>query len=100
MLIQNLRADLNEPELPFVACTIGSFNTKPNFPYVKEINNILLTLPQREPYTACVDARDLTGHIGDRVHYNTESHIIMGQRYAAEFNALIRSSAPKALSNE
>jgi len=92
-LVRRLRADLNDPQLPFIACTIGSFNTKPNFPYVKEINSILLTLPQREPYTACVDARDLPGHIGDRVHYNTESQVIMGQRYAAALHALMASSA-------
>ena len=82
-LVQSLRADLNEPELPFIACTIGTFIDSTKYPYVKEINNSLLTLPEREAFTACVDARDLKGHIGDRMHYNTESQIIIGQRYAS-----------------
>ena len=99
-LIQSLRADLKEPELPFIACTVGSFNTKPNFPYVKEINDILLSLPKRVPHTACVDARDLTGHIGDRVHYNTASQIAMGKRYAAKLKALATPSVPGAHSND
>jgi len=49
---------------------------------VERVDIYLLALPQREPYTACVDACDLTGHIGDRVHYNTASQVIVGQRYA------------------
>jgi sialate O-acetylesterase len=87
-LIQSLRSDLNEPELPFIACTIGTFINSNNYPRVAEINNTLLTLPEREPYTACVDARDLTGHIGDNMHYNTDSQIIIGTRYADQYTAL------------
>ncbi|MCF7818839.1 MAG: sialate O-acetylesterase, partial [Kiritimatiellales bacterium] len=87
-LVQSLRADLNEPELPFIACTIGTFINSNNYPYVAEINNSLLTLPERELNTACVDARDVTGHIGDNMHYNTDSQIIIGQRYADQYAAL------------
>ena len=81
-LIQSLRSDLNEPELPFIACTIGTFINSNNYPRVAEINEVLLTLPDREPHTACVDARDLTGHIGDNMHYSTESQRIIGSRFA------------------
>jgi sialate O-acetylesterase len=91
-LVQNLRADLNEPDLPFIACSIGTFINSPNYPRVQEINYDLLTLPQREPHTACVDARDLSGHIGDNMHYNTASQEIIGARYAAEYAALAESS--------
>jgi sialate O-acetylesterase len=80
-LIRSLRSDLNEPDLPFIACTIGTFINSNNYPRVTEMNAALLTLPDREPYTACVDARDLTGHIGDNMHYSTESQRIIGKRY-------------------
>lgn len=87
-LVRSLRTDLNEPDLPFIACTIGSFITSPNYPHVTGINNILLSLPERELHTACVDARDITGHIGDNMHYNTDSQIIIGGRYANAYAAL------------
>ncbi len=90
-LVQSLRTDLNEPELPFIACTIGSFITSPSYPRVSEINNILLSLPERELHTACADARDLTGHIGDNMHYNTDSQILIGGRYANAYAALTAS---------
>jgi hypothetical protein len=84
--VDNLRADLEQPDLPFIACTIGSFlggHTK--FTRSKEINDILLALPTKRPHTACVDGRDLEGHIGDKVHYDTASQITIGRRYAEEF---------------
>jgi acetyl esterase/lipase len=88
-LIQRLRADLNEPELPFIACTIRpDIIPKGKYLYVKEINGDLLNLPGRVPNTACVDARDLKGHNGDFMHYNTEALKIIGERYAAEYRRL------------
>ena len=91
-LVQRLRSDLKEPALPFVACTIGTFiKPKGKYLHVAEINAALLALPRRLPHTACVDARDLKdGHIGDFMHYNTESQQIIGQRYAVEFLKLIK----------
>ena len=86
-LVQRLRVDLNEPELPFVSCTIGTFiKPKGKYLYVKEINDDLLDLPDLVPKTACVDARDLDdGHIGDYMHYNTESQQTIGRRFAVEY---------------
>jgi len=89
-VVDNVRADLGLPELPFVACTIGSFIEKKTkaYPHVKEINEILLGLPAQRPHTACVDARDLTGNIGDNLHYNTESQVAIGPRYAEKYVAM------------
>jgi hypothetical protein len=85
-LIQCLRADLNEPELPFIACTIRpDIIPKDKYLYVKEINEVLMSLPERVHNTACVDARDLKGHIGDFMHYNTESQQFIGERFADEY---------------
>jgi hypothetical protein len=91
-LIDNLRADLNNPELPFIACTIGSFiDPQSAFTRTHEINRILLNLPEKRAFTACVDARDLTGHIGDRLHYNAESQRIIGKRFARKYNEILLS---------
>lgn len=91
-VVDTLRADLNLPELPFIACTIGSFiEGKAAYPHVKEINAILLDLPKQRPQTACVDARDLTGSIGDNLHYNTGSQVAIGPRYAEKYLSLINA---------
>ena len=89
-LVQRLRADLNEPELPFVACTIGTFiKPKGKYLYVAEINADLLALPGKLPFTACVDARDLKdGHIGDFMHYNTAAQEVIGGRFAEAVNTI------------
>ena len=89
-LVQRLRVDLNDPELPFVACTIGTFiKPKGKYLYVAEINTDLLALPGKLPFTACVDARDLKdGHIGDFMHYNTASQEVIGARFAKAFEAM------------
>jgi len=89
-LVQRLRIDLNEPQLPLVACTIGTFiKPKGKYLYVREINNDLLNLPKQVPNTACVDARDLDGHIGDFMHYNTRSQQSIGRRFAKAYLDLI-----------
>jgi len=88
-VVDNLRTDLGMPDLPFIACTIGSFvETKGNYPRAREINAILLDLPNQRPRTACVDARDLAGNIGDNLHYNTESQVVIGPRYAEKYLSL------------
>ena len=96
-VVDNLRADLNQPDLPFIACTIGSFITdrsvkrhitKPEdqWNHWSDINDVFLKLPSVRPYTACVDARDLKdGHIGDYVHYNSEAQAVIGQRFAEKY---------------
>jgi len=86
-VVDTLRADLELPELPFIACTVGSFiAAKTNaYPHIQEINDDLLALPGQRPHTACVDARDLKGNIGDNLHYNTESQTAIGPRYAEKY---------------
>jgi hypothetical protein len=95
-LVDSLREKFNDPELPFIACTIGTFiEPHPKFKHVREINDILLRLPEMRPFTATVDARDLTGHIGDRLHYDTKSQEIIGERFAAKYRAIRKSETRK-----
>ena len=94
--MDNLRADLRDAELPFIACTIGSFlEGNKKFTRSQEINNTLLSLPEKRAFTACVDARDLKENIGDGVHYNTESQCIIGERFARSYFKLGFSSVNK-----
>ena len=82
-LVDDLRADLNAPELPFIACTIGEMSPEASrLADQKAMNAILLSLPQKRAHTACVDARDLVTHIGDHVHFDTSAQEEMGRRFA------------------
>ncbi len=80
-LVDHLRTDLNNPDLPFIATTIGEMRA--NIEGKKKINAILLDLPNQRPRTACVDGRDLKGHIGDFVHSDTATQNEIGRRFAS-----------------
>jgi hypothetical protein len=89
-LVDDLRADLGEPELPFIACTIGEMRDDDGAANRRKMNELLLSLPAKRPHTACVDARDLKTHIGDHVHFDTAAQEEIGRRYAAKFQGLTR----------
>jgi len=96
-----------QPELPFIACTIGSFITeklvkrpitKPENEWNRrsDISDVFVKLPSLRPSTACVDARDLKdGHIGDCVHYNSEAQAVIGPRFAEKCFGLIIATESK-----
>lgn len=90
-MVDRYRKDLKEPKLPFVACTIGSFMADhPRFTHSKEINAALLRLPSKRRHTACLDARDIEGR-NDRLHYDTESQLEIGRRFAKAYRVLLGS---------
>lgn len=80
-LINRLRTDLQQPDMPFVAGEIGYFN-KDNF-----INPAIIRLPQQVPNTAVVSAKDLTDK-GDHLHFDTQSARELGKRYAEAMKKL------------
>lgn len=87
-LVDDLRADLSTPDLPFIACTIGEMGESDRVADKAAINAILLSLPSKRPHTACVDARDLKGNIGDNVHFDTASQNAIGRGYAEQMKKL------------
>ena len=86
-MVRAMREDLGQPDLPFIASTagpvLGTGIMKERYPYRDAVNGILLDLPKRVPFSMCIDASDLTGHIGDGLHYNTASQQEIGRRLAA-----------------
>ena len=93
-LVDRLRADLNLPDLPFVAATVSEIRPDPELnKRLARVNRILLDLPGQRSNTACVDARDLKSHIGDFVHYDTAAQDEIGRRFAAAYLEL-RASKP------
>lgn len=55
-LVDDLRADLAQPDLPFIACTIGEMADGSKLANRVAMNRLLLALPAKRAYTACVMA--------------------------------------------
>ncbi len=91
-LVDELRADLGIPDLPFLVCTIGEMkqpgDDAERIQMKAEMNRLLLSLSTKRPHVDCVDARALTTHLGDFVHFDTAAQDEIGRRYARRFLAL------------
>lgn len=87
-LVDDLRSDLAQPDLPFIACTIGEVTDGSKLANRVAMNQLLLALPAKRAFTACVDARELKTHIGDSVHFDTAAQNEIGKRFAAKLNEL------------
>lgn len=72
-LIANLRADLGDPNLPFVA---GQITNSPPM----AINDEIAKLPGQVHLTAIASSEGLKTY--DRWHFNTASQLELGERYA------------------
>lgn len=77
-LIENLRGDLQDPDLPFVA---GEINKVPL------INDQISRLPSKVKHTAFISSKDLK--TTDRWHFDASSVKLMGERYAEEMIRLL-----------
>ena len=94
-LIADLRADLRNPQLPFVCGQIGPWLPSPPYTWADTVNAALSNLPSIVSNTACVPAGDLT-HIGDEVHFDAPSARELGRRYAAALATLEPPPSPAA----
>lgn len=81
-LVNRLRDDLHQPQLPFVAGEIGYFNK------VDFINKEINKLPQQVHATAVVSAKELTDK-GDKLHFSTAAARELGRRYAVAMQQLL-----------
>jgi hypothetical protein len=85
-MIQDIRADLGSPDLPFVVGQIGEFlydRGPEHSPYARVVNAALAALPETVPSTACVLSKGLKEK-GDVLHFDAASQRELGRRYAAE----------------
>ncbi len=83
-LIQQLRTDLGVPDLPFVAGHIAE-----DHPGRDVFNKMIDQLPQQVAYTGVVHAGGTQTF--DQVHFDTESQLLMGQRYGEKMLELIQN---------
>jgi hypothetical protein len=84
-MVQDIRADLAAPNLPFVAGQIGEFlydRGPEHTPYARVVNEAIAKLPEKIPAAGCVPSKGLN-HKGDVLHFGAESQRELGRRYAA-----------------
>jgi Carbohydrate esterase, sialic acid-specific acetylesterase len=80
-LVQDLRTDLESPDVPFIVGTLADNAAGAGVP---QINHSLRTLPDRIPHTACALATGLT-MAADKIHFDAASYREFGRRYSAEW---------------
>ncbi|MFN3168537.1 MAG: sialate O-acetylesterase [Phycisphaeraceae bacterium] len=79
-LIANLREDFDDPALPFVA---GQIRFDPHQP----INDVIAKLPDTVKHTAVASSEGLKTY--DRWHFDTDSQLELGKRYAEQMLTLL-----------
>jgi hypothetical protein len=95
-MIQDIRADLGLPGLPFVVGQIGEFlydRGPDHSPYARVVNAALAELPKKVPATGCALSKGLK-HKGDQLHFDASSQREFGGRYAAEMLRLQAEPQP------
>jgi hypothetical protein len=78
--LDSLKADLKVEQLPVVIGELGHFFYQKR-PLAKTLNDTLRRLAERDPCIA-IAASDSLVDKGDKVHFNSESYRILGERYA------------------
>lgn len=77
-MFQDLRADLQAPEVPIVVGQLGEFV---RFPYAKTVQDAIKGLPQHLPHVGFADSQGLP-HKGDSLHFSADAEREFGRRYA------------------
>jgi hypothetical protein len=94
-MVQDLRADLGAPKVPFVAGQIGEFlydRGPEHTPYARVVNEAIAKLPDKVPATGYAPSKGLKDK-GDTLHFDSASQHELGRRYAAVLLQLQSASA-------
>jgi hypothetical protein len=85
-LVANFRADLESPDAPFVAGTLGVWDPQKHARR-QAFNDNLASLPDWFSKAALVDAKGLP-HRGDNTHFASKALRELGRRYATALDSL------------
>ena len=77
-LVADLRADLGDPKLPFVAGQLSPLTSGKDAEATRRFNEMLSGLPKKVAHTAVVESKGLTGGL----HFDARSTRLLGERYA------------------
>lgn len=85
-VINNLRAELGAPEIPFIMGQLGRFPGAPWKPDQEKVDQAQQALAKRMKNVYYVSAEGLTS--SDKLHFDTPSLRILAQRYAEVYLSL------------
>lgn len=88
-LVARLRAELNAPDVPFIAGQMGRFESAPWNENQILVDQATRELPQKVARAAYVSAEGLKDK-GDKIHFDSDSFRELGRRYAAAYLKLTR----------
>ena len=93
-MFQDLRTDLNTPDLPVVVGQLGMFLESEKHPYVETVRTALRQMPAALPHAGYADSAGL-GDKGDQLHFNAEAQREFGRRYAEAFQRMQNGNGSK-----
>lgn len=85
-LIERVRKLVGNENLPFVAGELGQYSE-----HYKNFNQMIQKLPEEVPHTALVHTDGLVDR-GDKTHFEANSAIKLGERYAAKMLELQKAN--------
>ena len=91
-LVKRFRSELNAPDVPFIAGAMGNWPERPWNEWKTMVDQVHRDLPESVPNSAYVSADGLAHR--DKVHFNRESYLEFGKRYAKALKAVQASSKP------
>lgn len=88
-MIQDLRSDLGQADLPVVVGQLGEFLalTPEKYPHVETVRAAIKHIPAVVPRSGYADSNGLD-HKGDKLHFNAEAARKLGARYAKAMSEL------------
>ena len=100
-LIEDVREDLGEPQLPFIVGNLAEFygtgkdhNAPDRVARIGKIKKILRNLPDKIPHTGFVESVGCSPAARAKVHFDRNSCVLLGKRYAQVFaNMMAKAQA-------
>ena len=89
LLIEDVRKDLGNPQLPFIVGNLAEFygtgkdhKAPDRVARITKIKEILRRLPKKVPHTGFVESTGCSPAARAKVHFDRKSSLLMGKRYA------------------
>ena len=95
-LIEDVRKDLGNPQLPFIVGNLAEFygtgkdhKAPDRVARISKIKEILRSLPNKVPHTGFVESTDCTPAARPKVHFDRKSCVLLGKRYAEVYAEML-----------
>ena len=97
-LVEDVREDLGNPQLPFIVGNLAEFygigkdhKAPDRVARITKIKEILRSLPKKVPHTGFVESTGCSPAARAKVHFDRKSCLLMGKRYAKAYADMFAS---------